>query len=328
MGYILSLDGGGTKLLCLIADATGKLVGEGKGGPTNSNFNTRSNIEHSFQTAIMQALSESGISKEEIDLVYVATPLNPNIVREILMALLHTNVAVRAKSEFALSIFGAIQSEYGGLVQSGTGSFASIRTQEVEHTVGGWGTIIGDEGSGYDIGRKALIETAKMLDGRNPRTMLKDKIYEQLHIHSSSELVEQIYRVEPGVQRTRIGSLCPVVSECAKLEDPIAMGILIDAAEELAILMIANLNQIEVPVGFNVSVAGGVWKAHHLLFDHFSKKVKGAHPQVTVVPPLFEPVVGGILLGLQEIGYPFQDQIEYIKAEFASYQITKYFLTP
>lgn len=342
MKYVLSLDGGGTKLLCLIADQNGKLVGEGKSGPTNRNFNSPEEIKFSINNAIDQAISQNGIDKNDISIVYAAMPVNADFAIEIISECVHANLEINMCGEFLPSLYGAIQNIYGGLALSGTGSFATLRVKNEQDTglwnpmigeegkggfysVGGWGAIIGDEGSGFYIGRRALITFAEMTDGRKAPSILLEKIYDFFGTRDQEEIIHAVYPMNPGKQRTLIASLCPVVADSVRAGDAYAKKILEDAGKQLAIQMMAAIKKAKIDFEFPVSVSGGVWKAHPTLFKVFSSTISKELPIINVQKPLFEPVVGGVLLGLRHFNFDAKENLDQLKIEFEPYSLSKWF---
>lgn len=318
MRYIMSLDGGGTKLNCLIADEKGNLVGIGKGGPTNSNYCSPGSIEESIRSAVSGGLLSSNIDKEDVCIVNAALITNGQWPMDIIKKLLHKNVAINFFSEFVPSLYGAIQEDYGGLVLSGTGSFASVRTEKEWVFVGGWGDALGDEGSGYYIGHKALKASAQMEDGVIEYTLIKELIQEKYKIDTMRKMVSELSNAPLGRQRTMIASLCPIVGRCADQGDAVAVGIIKKAAHYLALQLITAVkrcDQYDIPI----TVSGGAWKTTPLFFSSFSEEVSKELPLVHIKPPLFEPVVGGILLGLRDIGFPLKENIDSLKSDFNAF---------
>lgn len=318
MNYIMSLDGGGTKLNCLIADENGTLVGRGKGGPTNSNYSTRNLIEESIKTAITGALISGNINKYDICIVNAAMITGGQWSSEVIKSLLYENIIVNFFTESMVSLYGAIQEEYGGVVLSGTGSFASVHTEKEAVIVGGWGDALGDEGSGYYIGHKALKACAQMEDGIIPYTLIKEHIQEIYKIDTMRKMVSELSNAPFGHQRTMIASFCPIVGRCADQGDVVAIGIIKKAAHYLAMQLITAVKRCgkyDVPV----TVSGGAWKATPLFFASFSDYVQRELPTLEIRRPLFEPVVGGILLGLRDIGFPVKENIELLKKSFDSF---------
>lgn len=318
MNYMISLDGGGTKVCCLISDESGMLCGAGLGGPVNSTFNRPEEIESSISQAIQSALLASNLSGKLISDVYCAMPVAQDVAHKAIAGSLHERVNVRFVAEFTMSLYAAIQKEIGALALAGTGSFAFAQTGKRFHLVGGYGSLFSDEGSGYDIGRRAITCCLHMLDEIGPNTLLYEHVRQSLERLNLNNIVD-IYTLSTGEQRRFIASVCKLVGHCARQGDEVSLGILREAAERIAFQTNGVLAKCgpEAAPGFPVTVAGGVWKAHPVIFDTFMELVKRQHPQVNIVAPLFEPVVGGILLGLKERNASvFLSQLTQIYSEF------------
>ena len=319
MHKIMSIDGGGTKVLCLIADEEGNLLGMGTGGSANSSFNTPEEVNESVSAAIVQALdsTKGSVDADSIGTVYCAMPANP---RPAVFGKLGGRVDLRDVGEFTLSLYGAIQEEYGALALAGTGSFVHLKTRTASKRVGGHGSLFGDEGSGYDIGRQALMAYTRVLDGTEPSTPLFESINVSLGEWKLSHFYE-IISLPRGRQRSFISSLCRSVGQCAAGGDSVAEEILRKAGESLAYQMNGLLRKLgaELPNPLKASIAGGVWKAHPIVFSTFAELVEKENPSVHVVAPLFEPVVGGILLGLTHRGFPVKEKIDLLKERLSPF---------
>ncbi len=327
MRYVMALDGGGTKLNCLIADENGNLVGVGRGGPTNPNYSTRMNIEESILTAVSGALTAGGMDTREICTVNATLIIGEQWPTDLLKKLLHKNVSVCYLNEMAISLYGAIQEEYGGLALAGTGSFASVRTEKDWVFVGGWGNAFGDEGSGYYIGQKALRVCAQIEDGIIPHSLIWERVKETYKIRNMREMIAQLNQALPGRQRTLIASVCPIAGWCADQGDEAAIDIFKKAAFHLA----RQLKTAEGRCGkydIPVTVAGGAWKATPVFFAAFKEEFKKQLPLSEVKMPLFEPVVGGILLGLRDMGYEVKENIGILKKNFIDFVYDERFLWP
>ncbi|RKP58301.1 hypothetical protein D7Z26_02040 [Cohnella endophytica] len=306
MKYFVSLDGGGTKLNCLIADERGKLVGRSIAGSTNSMFDTVEEIHASIRKAVFEALENGGTAVSDVALIYTAMPVIAIETRRALVSIFGEQTKIEVSDEFTLSLFGAIQERYGGLVLSGTGSFAALRSHDDYTHVGGWGALMGDEGSGTHIGQQALKACALMADGRGPSTLLLDKILRFWNLDQLLDAAKKLYSAKSNLQRTLVASLCPIVGQCADSGDEIAIRIMEEAARQLAdqmLFVLERTNFHDLPL----TVSGGVWKASPLLFQLFCRHVKERFPNIAILPPKYEPVIGGILLGLEAFGVDVND---------------------
>src|SRR5262249_50504885 len=125
------------------------------------------------------------------------------------------------------------------------------RNAEGKHArSGGWGHILGDEGSGYAIAQQALQAVVRASDGRGPQTALRDRILQAWNLQNTDELIGEIYG-EP--EKAKIASLSSWVMISARAGDQVAAGILQHAARELALAVSAvcqtlGFSRQEVPL--------------------------------------------------------------------------------
>ncbi|SFA76925.1 BadF-type ATPase [Cohnella sp. OV330] len=323
MRYVASLDGGGTKLSCLIADERGKLVGRAIAGSTNSQFDTVDEIQSAIRSGVAEALASAGIAAADLSAIYTAMPvLRIEIIEQALDTLVGGNTALHISDEFTFSLFGAIQERRGSLALAGTGSFAGVRNQGGFAAVGGWGAMIGDEGSGTHIGQQALAACARMTDGRGPSTMLLEQILRLWHLPRLLDVMIKLYATKLNEQRKLVASLCPLVGQCAASGDEVAVRILNDAAGQLADQMVHLIGKTDAH-DLPLTVSGGVWKSSPLLFRSFGRRVQESYPQVAILPPKFDPVIGGIMLGLEAFGVDVRrmEQDTYIDFAFPRFSL-------
>jgi N-acetylglucosamine kinase-like BadF-type ATPase len=158
-------------------------------------------------------------------------------------------VSITNDAEFALA---GLDSGPGVALIAGTGSIALGRDASGEIIqVGGWGHLLGDEGSAYDIGRRAAQAAARAADGRGPSTALLQLVLERWGLTTPRQMIEHIYLTQ---EKAPIASLAPGVLQMAKRGDHVARAIRRHACEELAqaaITVIDTLNLAEpVPLIF------------------------------------------------------------------------------
>jgi N-acetylglucosamine kinase-like BadF-type ATPase len=146
----------------------------------------------------------------------------------------------------------------GVAVISGTGSAAFGRAADGSaKRCGGWGYLLGDEGSGYAMGRAALRFTLHCLEVGKPYQGLAETILASLGANSVTELTRTIYSTENP--RHAIAALAALVSTSADNGDPSAGQIIDDAAVELAALAARTAESVGLETtGFPLAVSGGV----------------------------------------------------------------------
>jgi N-acetylglucosamine kinase-like BadF-type ATPase len=324
MKYVMSLDGGGSKLLCLIADQNGNLVGKGRGGPTNANFSEAEDVEKSLMAGISQALGQSKVNSCDVLSVNSAIiSYGREWLIQVIGKLFCQQTGIHSHAEFTLSLFGAIQQEYGALVQSGTGSFAAVCTEKGCSVAGGKGCVAGDEGSGFYIGSKALIACARMDDGLGPVTMLMERLLDFMKVKHLWDILSELNRAPIDKQRATIASFCPLVGTCAGEGDEVAVNILQRAGRHLAKLILSTFKKAGIHDELPITVSGGAWKTSPLLFRSFSEHVRNELPSVRILPPMFEPSAGGILLGLRDIGFPVMYRLDELQIKLTEFVYPK-----
>jgi glucosamine kinase len=162
-------------------------------------------------------------------------------------------VVVTTDIEIALA--GAFAEGPGMVVSAGTGSIAVGRDRNGKQSrVGGYGWQMGDEGSGYAIGRAALGAVSRAHDGRSPRTALTERVLAA----SRSVDFDALVRWSAGASPAEIAALAPHVLEVATTGDRLAQGIADYAARELTQLAICLLPLMEVDPPVGVAITGGL----------------------------------------------------------------------
>lgn len=184
---------------------------------------------------------------------------------------------------------------------AGTGSIVFGRGANGATTrVGGWGYLIGDEGSGYDIARRGLQAALYAADGRGEATQLLDEFQRHFQARSPRDLVMAIYRHHLPVRD--LAALSVVVDRVAVAGDGVARHILDQGATELAIAIRAcarPLFAIDDP--FEIVTIGGVWQSGAGFRDRVIEAVRSEFPQAAVIWPRRPPAHGAALTVLQAI---------------------------
>jgi glucosamine kinase len=176
---------------------------------------------------------------------------------ELAKALRGENLAERVvvTTDIELALAGAFEQGPGIVVSAGTGSIAVGRDAKGSHRrIGGYGWQMGDEGSGYAIGRAALGAVSRAHDGRSPRTALSDRVLSATRSSDFDSLVRWAASASPS----ELAGLAPHVLEVAAQGDPLAQGIADYAARELSQLAICLLPLLEAEPPIGVALTGGL----------------------------------------------------------------------
>lgn len=148
---------------------------------------------------------------------------------------------VRVVTDAEAAFFDAFGNGPGILVIAGTGSVAWGRNQRGETArAGGWGTLLGDEGSAYDLARRALRTAARAADGRAPDTALCERFLQRLGLHAPEALIPWGARAS----KADVAALAPAVLEAARDGDEVAAALVEDALMALAAHVAALLRRL------------------------------------------------------------------------------------
>jgi N-acetylglucosamine kinase-like BadF-type ATPase len=177
-----------------------------------------------------------------------------------------------------------------GILIAGTGSILYYKDSKgkIKRT-GGWGRIIGDEGSGNWIAKKALEHVTKFYDRKGPKTLLANLFDKEFDINENT-LIKKIYR--DGFD---IASAAKLVFRAAEKGDKLSRQIIKDAAEELA-LNFAPLKKEK----YNIALTGSLFSEEKLLEAELRKIAAAAFPNIKLIKPALQPVWGAVKIASRE----------------------------
>jgi len=303
MRLFLGVDGGQSATKAVIGDETGRVLGAGDGGPCNHTTGAegRAKLERVVGGCVSAACGQAGIDSKNLEFEAACFGMSggpedkESILAEILNAkrLIVTNDAVIALS-------GATTSGQGIITISGTGSIAFGRNAEGRtKRVGGWGYIYGDEGSGFDIARRALRAILRMEEGWGPSTRLHELLLDATGMPSALDVLHLFYT--PDWPRSRVATLAKLVDTVAMEGDAVAVSILQAEAQELA-TMAASVRSQLWKEGEPVQIAyiGGAFRSR-LLLERFLYLVE-LEPGTECGPPRRDPARGALMEAYRAAG--------------------------
>jgi N-acetylglucosamine kinase-like BadF-type ATPase len=299
--HVLGIDAGGTKTVALLADATGRIVGDGRAGGANLQTEGELQVEKVLHSVIEQATRSHQSWPEAVCLgiAGVDRESDARVIREIMRRLGFRENTLIVNDALIALVAGAGASP-GVVVISGTGSIAyGVSHRGLAARAGGWGPTLGDEGSGYWIGRRALEAVVRDADGRGPRTQLTAMVLEYFSLARPELLISEIYHQPQG--RRAIASLGPVVDQARADGDLVAAEIMVDAADELAKAASSVIFRLEMRgERFPILLAGGMLKRSDWLAAEVERRMAEVAPRSEVLPLTNEPVLGAVRLAIAE----------------------------
>lgn len=296
-GWVLALDGGGTKTAAALADRRGavSVLPEGAGcnpqdGPGWAGV---------LNDLLIRALgSPGGLAAAVLGLPgFGEVPAHDAAMQELLHRLLP--IPFEPMNDVFLAHLGALGGGAGVLVLSGTGSMAVARGPLGMARVGGWGDVLGDEGSAGWIGREALALATRALDGRAPEALtFAQALCDRLGPEAQGDFAPLAWLMaQPGTPRAAVASAARHVDALAQDGQEEALRLLRAAAGELAMGARTAALRVGLPEPFRWSVAGGALRSRAL-----GDLLMGAlgHPPD---PPRLTTLGGGLLRAAELAGW-------------------------
>jgi glucosamine kinase len=292
--YIFGIDGGGTGCRAIVCDARGKHLGMGDAGPANIMTGlelARNNIVEACSQALADAgLPESALSGSDA-FIGVAGANVGSYAEQIINELPFANCIVDTDAVVALQ--GAIGDDDGVVAIIGTGSVFISRSSGNIRTVGGWGFMVGDLGSGARLGRSLLQEALLVYDGVHQRSPLTNQVLEHFR-NNPQTIVEYAHAARPG----EFGTFAPLILEYAEKNDPTARAILDEAIQDVE----ETLDAILVEDSQRLCLLGGLGKRYGPMLANVY--------QARLVDPSGSAVDGAVDLALQRFAPPHWERSE------------------
>ncbi len=281
----LGIDGGGTKTTCLAVDRGGVEVAREIGGPTNPNVVTLPVAAATLVELVRRACSGSGSVPDDVrGAVFGLAGVRSGNTAELLARSLRIEFGqgfpVEIETDARVALEGALRGGAGMIVIAGTGSTVMAKTPkgEIIH-LGGWGRIVGDEGSGYFLGVEAVKAFTKLLDGRVESPLMNRLFSERLGWTSRDHLITAVY-----VEKIELSTLAPIVFELASLGDTLAQDILQRGTRALAEEVLSARARITMP-RVRLATLGGLIDKPTVYREILAETLRKADPTIEVCMP-------------------------------------------
>lgn len=300
MKYYIGLDGGGTKTKCVLTNESLTPIKECQGGPSNFLIRGTGEVSESILHVLLKVIDDAGIKPPDIESIVIGSTgagrrTDAELLEKDFIKYADTKgfrvKHFRVESDARIALEGAFSGKPGSILIAGTGSimFGKDRNGQI-HRVGGFGRFIGDEGSGYVLGKRGLIAASKHFDGRGEPTLITEMLGEKFNITDSTKLITEVYK-----NNFDIASAVPIVINAAGQSDKIALEILNSETDELLLhikAMIKLLNEENL----KLCLIGGTIATENLYSKIFREKMNTRFPNVIIQDPEMPPALGAVLM--------------------------------
>lgn len=300
MKYFIGLDGGGSKTKCILTDNDLNILAESTGNASNFLIKGTDAVSETIYRLISDVTDSAGISISDVNAVVLGTTgagrrnnaeTMEKAFREFLVDKGVDYDKFYVDSDARIALEGAFAGKPGSILIAGTGSIMFGKDREgFIHRVGGFGRFIGDEGSGYSIGKLGLQVVAKHMDGRGEETKLTQMLADKFNIKDSSELITEVY-----TNNFDIASVTPLVISAAEQGDKLCRDIIDKQCNELvshirAIAVLLNEEKLKV------SLIGSTITTDNYYAHLFRRKVSSELNNVEIIEPELPPALGAIVM--------------------------------
>lgn len=301
--YILGIDCGGTSTEALLITTEGIVTGRGQGGPANYTSNGIQGVVKSALEAIRGCLRQNELNLATLQNrgVFLALGVSGAGREQEMTAIRQAFqnegfVHVVVSHDATIALLGALGGADGVAVIAGTGSIAYGLSKARSSRVGGWGYLLGDEGSAFWIALRALQHVMMGYDGRITQDqVLFEAVSTYFDITNQAELVPLIYKTP--LDRGFIGGFTKKIASLAAEGHLLSQGILNEAGRHLGTLAVAALARLDLlESSGRVGACGGVFSAGEWVLTPMKKEIQLVAPNQKLTLPDFKPVVGAVFL--------------------------------
>jgi N-acetylglucosamine kinase-like BadF-type ATPase len=304
MKYLIGMDGGATKTDCIATDIDGNVLYKCTGGPSNFLIIGSDKVCQTLFNLITECKKKLNADYGDFQSIVLGTAgagrkvdaeKVENAFKEFIKSKEITlNFYVDSDARIALE--GAFSGKPGSILIAGTGSimFGKDVNGKIIR-VGGYGRFIGDQGSGYNIGRKGLSAIARFYDGRGDHTMLTRIFTDKFKIDTPEGLIVAIYK-----NNFDIASVAPLVIEAAEKGDQVCNYIVQEETDELILHILAMVKKINLPE-FKLALIGSLITTDNYYSRIFRKKIEILAVKVSIKIPELSPAMGAVLMAKKRI---------------------------
>ncbi|HUL44988.1 MAG TPA: BadF/BadG/BcrA/BcrD ATPase family protein [Bacteroidota bacterium] len=300
---VIGIDGGGTKTHAILVGLDGGVLAEAFGGPTNLQTVPIKTASSTIFDLITETCTKAQCTADDLQNVVLglAGAGRPADRSELSSALLGLslkkkfplkNVTIETDARVALE--AAFAGGPGIVLIAGTGSIALYRSEDGKLLrAGGWGYILGDEGSGYSIARDALNFVMRQSDGRSEKTLLTAKALEFFGVSQPDEILAKVYH-----EHIDLASFAQKVFEAVVERDRVAHMVIVKNSTELIELVRVLTMKLRPRKKLPVALMGGLLESDNVYSKMVRERIIHSLPNVVVQNPKFSAAFGATIIGL------------------------------
>ncbi|KLU58859.1 glucosamine kinase GspK [Peptococcaceae bacterium CEB3] len=280
MALYIGVDGGGSKTEVMIFDDESRQMALSSGPASNPNTVGTENSVAAVTSLINQGLGKLNSTAERIRglslcMAGVDRPSQAQILHGLFQEK-YPETSVEVTNDAFAALSAGTHGESGIVLIAGTGSIAVGEGRRGDTArAGGYGNLVGDEGSGFDIGRQGLMAAVQYVEGRGEKTDLWHLASESFELRHPSDLIPRVYDSVHPVGT--VASFARYVLEAARY-DEVAKGVVRNGAENLARMVESVRHQLHDDVSNRVVLSGSLLTQSEMLYDRLRLSLQSVFP--------------------------------------------------
>jgi glucosamine kinase len=298
--WLMGIDGGGTKTLAAVLDVLGGRVHLAHGGPSNPDSAGVRSAGNALLASAAAAAQAAGIEPAQLDaaVLAIAGTDTESVERHVHATAPQSWIVVNDVVGAWATATGAAP---GLAVISGTGSNVfGVGSDGRCWRTGGWGHVLGDEGSGYWIGVRSLSAVLHDRDGSGPSTALSEAVLEFYEVGGVQELIALVYG--KPLLKSEIAAFGAQTAQLARAGDEVACAIYRQAAEKLAAQVGTVVEHSGLQGEFPVGLIGSAFKAGAVFVEPLEQRIRQVAPRAQISVVEIAPVAGALMLAARAGG--------------------------
>ncbi|HHB91079.1 MAG TPA: N-acetylmuramic acid 6-phosphate etherase [Anaerolineae bacterium] len=304
-GFVIGVDGGGSKTEAVLLDWEGRELGRGRGGSSNWHLVGRDAARDVLAAVMAEAATAAGVDLARVQAVTWALagagrPAEADALRSVQAELLPHAVG-QVVTDALAALVGGVGARFGVVAISGTGMMVyGENGPDIQARAGGWGHLL-DEGSGYAIAMHALRAIARVHDHVDALpTQLTQSLLAALGLHAPQQLIPWLYA--PERRPAHVAALAPLVLDAAEAGDLLAMEGMLRAADALAAGVDAVARQLALKTPFPLVLSGGLLTGNAFYRAVVAQSIRTRVPAARPMLPQADAATGAALLALAMLG--------------------------
>jgi glucosamine kinase len=301
--FVIGADGGGTKTLGVLADGQGKEIARHQVGAGNPNVIGIDAAAGHLLDVVVGCCEKGRVPIHQVGaVVFGLAGAGSATVRDRLAEAVRTGAPARGwehprfsiETDARIALEGAFGGAAGIVLIAGTGSIVIAKLPDGSvTTLGGWGRLLGDEGSGFGIGWAALRAVARDIDRRGDAQRLRAMFAERVGWATRDAIIASVYQ-----EKFDLATLAPIVLEAAEQGDVTANAILKDGARHLVDQLVAMVDRMGPMRSVGVVFIGGLIERGTLYAGIVTGSIHARIPIVQVRQAELPPALGGVIMAL------------------------------